>query len=215
MHHGAPCLFVACIQHGAPCLFVARMTCLTVTSCTGIEDEQDDALPQHQTQMRYDDQGIDSEDDFIDDDLGEGIQGQQPRRARGKGRTAGVHSQAVQVCHTLLQCMPCQYRHDCDHCPQQCTSSFVKVTHHSGWPFHLPIMQSLAHDHGSMHFTFPRVQEAFDIFGDVGELLEMYDARKRTDTDDADAEQEPDFSDEEAAETFRIEQVVLVGFPLC
>ncbi|KAL0039173.1 hypothetical protein WJX77_010168 [Trebouxia sp. C0004] len=110
----------------------------------GIEDEQDDGLPQHQTQMRYDEEGIDSEDDFIDDDLGEGIQGQQPRRARGKGRTAGVHSQAV--------------------------------------------------------------QEAFDIFGDVGELLEMYDARKRTDTDDAEAEQEPDFSDEEAAETFRIEQ---------
>ena len=76
--------------------------------CTGIEDEQDDGLPQHQTQMRYDEEGIDSEDDFIDDDLGEGIQGQQPRRARGKGRTAGVHSQAVQVCHTLLQCMPCQ-----------------------------------------------------------------------------------------------------------
>ena len=78
-------------------------------------------------------------------------------------------------------------------------------------------MQILAHDHGNswmfvvhMHFTFPHLQEAFDIFGDVGELLEMYDARKRTDTDDAEAEQEPDFSDEEAAETFRIEQVVLV-----
>ena len=78
-------------------------------------------------------------------------------------------------------------------------------------------MQVLAHDHGNswlfnvhMHFTFPHLQEAFDIFGDVGELLEMYDARKRTDTDDAEAEQEPDFSDEEAAETFRIEQVVLV-----
>ncbi len=78
-------------------------------------------------------------------------------------------------------------------------------------------MQILAHDHGNswfpnvhMHVTFHRVQEAFDIFGDVGELLEMYDARKRTDTDDAEAEQEPDFSDEEAAETFRIEQVVLV-----
>jgi len=167
--------------------------------------------------MRYDEEGIDSEDDFIDDDLGEGIQGQQPRRARGKGRTAGVHSQAVQVCHTLPQCMPCQCRHDCDHCPQHCTSSFKKVTHHSDQPVHFPTMQILAHDHGNswfpnvhMHVTFPRVQEAFDIFGDVGELLEMYDARKRTDTDDAEAEQEPDFSDEEAAETFRIEQVVLV-----
>lgn len=126
-----PDLLYACMHHGAPCLFVACMTYLTVTSCTGIEDEQDDGLPQHQTQMRYDEEGIDSEDDFIDDDLGEGIQGQQPRRARGKGRTAGVHSQAVQVCHTLLQCMPCQYRHDNNHCPQQCTSSFVKVTHNA------------------------------------------------------------------------------------
>ncbi len=78
-------------------------------------------------------------------------------------------------------------------------------------------MQVSAHGHGNswfpdghMHFTFPRVQEAFDIFGDVGELLEMYDARKRIDTDDAEAEQDPDFSDEEAAETFRIEQVMLV-----
>lgn len=51
------------------------------------------------------------------------------------------------------------------------------------------------------------MQEAFDIFGDVGELLAMYDARKTTDADDLEAEQEPDFSDEEAAETFRIEQV--------
>jgi len=72
----------------------------------GIEDEQDDTLPpQQQTQMRYDDEALDSEDDFIDDDLGDGMQGQQPRRARGKGRTAGVHSQAVQV---ALDCvLPC------------------------------------------------------------------------------------------------------------
>ena len=49
--------------------------------------------------MRYDDEGLDSEDDFIDDDIGDGVQGQQPRRARSKIRTDGVHSQAVQVCH--------------------------------------------------------------------------------------------------------------------
>ena len=49
-------------------------------------------------------------------------------------------------------------------------------------------------------------QEAFDIFGDVGDLLDLYDARKR-DEDAAEEEQEPDFSDEEAAETFRVEQV--------
>lgn len=47
--------------------------------------------------MRYDDEGLDSEDDFIDDDIGDGTQGQQPRRARNKIRTDGVHSQAVQV----------------------------------------------------------------------------------------------------------------------
>ena len=41
------------------------------------------------------------------------------------------------------------------------------------------------------------MQEAFDIFGDVGELLEMYDARRRTDQDEA-AEQEPDFEDHDA-----------------
>lgn len=41
------------------------------------------------------------------------------------------------------------------------------------------------------------LQEAFDIFGDVGELLEMYDARRRTDQDEA-AEQEPDFEDHDA-----------------
>lgn len=56
------------------------------------------------------------------------------------------------------------------------------------------------------------MQEAFDIFGDVTDLLEMYDARKRTDTDEIEAEQEPDFSDEEAAETFRIEQVWIFPF---
>lgn len=56
------------------------------------------------------------------------------------------------------------------------------------------------------------MQEAFDIFGDVTDLLEMYDARKRTDIDEIEAEQEPDFSDEEAAETFRIEQVWIFPF---
>lgn len=88
-------------------LFIIRMN-ITVhstatCSCTGIEDEQDDALPSdRQTQMRYDDEGIDSEDDFIDDDLADGTHGQQPRRARGKGKTAGVHNQAVQVWQKLL-----------------------------------------------------------------------------------------------------------------
>ena len=52
------------------------------------------------------------------------------------------------------------------------------------------------------------LQEAFDIFGDVGELLEIYDQRKREEAVGADEEQEPDFSDEEAAETFRVEQVL-------
>ena len=62
--------------------------------------------------------------------------------------------------------------------------------------------------HTDRHSTYNYfMQEAFDIFGDVGELLAMYDARKTTDADDLEAEQEPDFSDEEAAETFRIEQV--------
>ena len=51
------------------------------------------------------------------------------------------------------------------------------------------------------------LQEAFDIFGDVGELLDIYDQRKREETDGAEEELEPDFSDEEAAETFRVEQV--------
>ena len=51
------------------------------------------------------------------------------------------------------------------------------------------------------------MQEAFDIFGDVGDLLEIYDQRKREEADGAEEEQEPDFSDEEAAETFRVEQV--------
>ena len=51
------------------------------------------------------------------------------------------------------------------------------------------------------------LQEAFDIFGDVGDLLEIYDQRKREEADGAEEEQEPDFSDEEAAETFRVEQV--------
>ena len=54
------------------------------------------------------------------------------------------------------------------------------------------------------------LQEAFDIFGDVNDLLEIYDQRKREEADGAEEEQEPDFSDEEAAETFRTEQV-----PLC
>ena len=75
----------------------------------GIEDEQDDALPpQQHSRMQYDDEGIDSEDDFIDDDLGDGTQGRQPRRARGKGRTAGVHSQAVQV-GTTFACIQLRY----------------------------------------------------------------------------------------------------------
>lgn len=52
------------------------------------------------------------------------------------------------------------------------------------------------------------LQEAFDIFGDVGDLLEIYDQRKREEADGAEEEQEPDFSDEEAAETFRAEQVL-------
>lgn len=52
------------------------------------------------------------------------------------------------------------------------------------------------------------LQEAFDIFGDVGDLLEIYDQRKKEEADGADEEQEPDFSDEEAAETFRVEQVL-------
>lgn len=52
------------------------------------------------------------------------------------------------------------------------------------------------------------LQEAFDIFGDVGDLLEIYDQRKREEADGAEEEQEPDFSDEEAAETFRTEQVL-------
>lgn len=51
------------------------------------------------------------------------------------------------------------------------------------------------------------LQEAFDIFGDVGDLLEVYDRQKREDADGAEDEQEPDFSDEDAAETFRLEQV--------
>lgn len=51
------------------------------------------------------------------------------------------------------------------------------------------------------------MQEAFDIFGDVGDLLEIYDQRKREEADGVEEEQEPDFSDEEAAETFRVEQV--------
>ena len=55
----------------------------------------------------------------------------------------------------------------------------------------------------------PLLQEAFDIFGDVGDLLEIYDQRKREEADGAEEEQEPDFSDEEAAETFRVEQVPL------
>ena len=64
----------------------------------GLEDEPEDAMPaQPERQMRYDDEGLDSEDDFIDDDIGDGAQGQRPRRARGKVRTDGVHSQAVQV----------------------------------------------------------------------------------------------------------------------
>ena len=65
----------------------------------GLEDEPEDTAPvQQERQMRYDDEGLDSEDDFIDDDIGDGAQGQQPRRARSKIRTDGVHSQAVQVC---------------------------------------------------------------------------------------------------------------------
>lgn len=65
----------------------------------GLEDEPEDTAPvQQERQMRYDDEGLDSEDDFIDDDIGDGVQGQQPRRARSKIRTDGVHSQAVQVC---------------------------------------------------------------------------------------------------------------------
>jgi len=52
-------------------------------------------------------------------------------------------------------------------------------------------------------------QEAYDIFGDVTDLLNMYDARKQADTDDLEAEQQPDLSDEEAADTYRLEQVCL------
>ena len=64
----------------------------------GLEDEPEDTMPaQQERQMRYDDEGLDSEDDFIDDDIGDGVQGQRPRRARSKIRTDGVHSQAVQV----------------------------------------------------------------------------------------------------------------------
>ena len=64
----------------------------------GLEDEPEDTMPaQPERQMRYDDDGLDSEDDFIDDDIGDGVQGQRPRRARSKIRTDGVHSQAVQV----------------------------------------------------------------------------------------------------------------------
>lgn len=64
----------------------------------GLEDEPEDAAPAPQErQLRYDDEGLDSEDDFIDDDIGDGMQGQQPRRTRSKIRTDGVHSQAVQV----------------------------------------------------------------------------------------------------------------------
>lgn len=64
----------------------------------GLEDEPEDTAPaQQERQTRYDDEGLDSEDDFIDDDIGEGAQGQRPRRARSKIRTDGVHSQAVQV----------------------------------------------------------------------------------------------------------------------
>lgn len=69
----------------------------------GLEDEPEDTVPaQQERQMRYDDEGLDSEDDFIDDDIGDGVQGQRPRRARSKIRTDGVHSQAVQVMQPLI-----------------------------------------------------------------------------------------------------------------
>ena len=64
----------------------------------GLEDEQDDAAPRaERREMRYDDEGLDSEDDFIDDDIGDGGQGRRASTQRAKGRTAGVHNQAVQV----------------------------------------------------------------------------------------------------------------------
>ena len=73
----------------------------------GLEDEPEDTAPaQQDRQMRYDDEGLDSEDDFIDDDIGDGVQGQQPRRARSKIRTDGVHNQAVQVCQLDWACRP-------------------------------------------------------------------------------------------------------------
>ena len=54
------------------------------------------------------------------------------------------------------------------------------------------------------------IQEAFDIFGDVGELLEMYDASKRADVDDVEPEQDLDFEgDEAAAEQLQEEKVCL------
>lgn len=79
----------------------------------GLEDDQDEAAPRaERREMRYDDEGLDSEDDFIDDDIGDGTQEHRPK-PRGKGRTAGVHNQAVQVCDDMpvaiagsVLCMP-------------------------------------------------------------------------------------------------------------
>lgn len=71
--------------------------CKSVTHLTGLEDDQEDAAPRgERREMRYDDEGLDSEDDFIDDDIGDGTQQDRPK-ARRQGRTAGVHNQAVQV----------------------------------------------------------------------------------------------------------------------
>ena len=72
-----------------------------VCDVSGLEDDQDEAAPRaERREMRYDDEGLDSEDDFIDDDIGDGTQEHRPK-PRGKGRTAGVHNQAVQVCDDM------------------------------------------------------------------------------------------------------------------
>lgn len=76
------------------CYSVAKKCTLGLS---GLEDDQEDAAPRaERREMRYDDEGLDSEDDFIDDDIGDGTQEARPK-PRGRGRTAGVHNQAVQV----------------------------------------------------------------------------------------------------------------------
>ena len=95
---GRPCMQTPCYS-SPPCCQCKSASCYACSLChAGLEDEPEDTVPAPQErQMRYDDDGLDSEDDFIDDDIGDGVQGQQPRRARNKSRTDGVHSQAVQV----------------------------------------------------------------------------------------------------------------------